>query len=301
MAALLKEESFVKVPGGKIWYEVIGTQKGIPLIVLHGGPGVPHYYIQPLEDLGMDREVVLYDQLGCGKSDNPDDISLWNVDRFVQELEALRKHLGFEKVHLLGHSWGAALAAEYYFIFAKHVQSIIFADPFLSAKIWMKDAKRLLATLPKDVQIKINVHQNSGTYDSEEYKLATQDYYDLYLNRGEKPNPYIEKAKTEFGAQVYRTMWGPTEFHVTGNLMDYDFTSKLPEIKVPVLILCGKYDEATPQSCEYFQEQIPGSEMIIFENSAHHPHLEETEKYLDIVGDYLNRTDKDQDLFNKNL
>src|SRR3989344_990085 len=103
-------EGFIPVQGGKVWYKIAGEPKGIPLILLHGGPGYPHDYLEPLEDLATDRQVVFYDQLGCGNSDKTTDPALWTVDKFVKELQSLIDQLGFEKYHLLGHSWGSALA-----------------------------------------------------------------------------------------------------------------------------------------------------------------------------------------------
>ena len=100
------KEGYVDVPGGKIWYEIVGGGNGLPLITLHGGPGSTHFGFEPLKALAEDRSVVFYDQLGCGNSDRPDDASLWKVERFVEELHILRDALGLDRCHILGHSWG---------------------------------------------------------------------------------------------------------------------------------------------------------------------------------------------------
>src|SRR3989442_3359941 len=106
------DEGFVAVPGGRVWYRSVG-EGGVPLLCLHGGPGFPHDYLEELEGLASDRRVVFYDQLGCGRSDQPDDSSLWTVERFVRELQAVRKALELERLHLFGSSWGGMLAMPY--------------------------------------------------------------------------------------------------------------------------------------------------------------------------------------------
>ena len=106
--------SRLAVPGGQIWYRVVGRGSGTPVILLHGGPGNPSVYLKSLEALGDERVVVRYDQLGAGYSDVVHDTALFNIPHFVEELEQLRRHLALDRVHLYGHSWGATLAVEYY-------------------------------------------------------------------------------------------------------------------------------------------------------------------------------------------
>jgi proline-specific peptidase len=109
-----EEEGFIAVPGGRVWYRSVGEQRNdrAPLLCLHGGPGFTHYYLEPLEALADRRQVVFYDQLGCGRSERPDDPSLWTVDRFVEELALVRTALGLDRLHLFGSSWGGMLAMQ---------------------------------------------------------------------------------------------------------------------------------------------------------------------------------------------
>ena len=109
---LQPHEGFVAVPGGRVWYKVVGSGSGTPLLLLHGGPGATSHYLEPLSALGDERPVIFYDQLGCGRSDRPSDTNLWRVERFVEELKMVRQTLGLRRLHILGHSWGAMLAAE---------------------------------------------------------------------------------------------------------------------------------------------------------------------------------------------
>ena len=106
------KEGKIKIDGYQVWYRRVGNG-GIPLLTLHGGPGAGHDYLEPLEGLATDRSVIFYDQLGCGKSDQPDDRSLWRIERFVAEVNTVRQALGLEQIHLLGQSWGGWLTIEY--------------------------------------------------------------------------------------------------------------------------------------------------------------------------------------------
>ncbi len=108
------DEGFIEVPGGRVWYRAVGDQTdATPLLCLHGGPGFTHYYLEPLETLAEHRRVIFYDQLGCGRSDRPDDVTLWTVDRFVEELAQVHTTLQLERLHLFGSSWGGMLAMQY--------------------------------------------------------------------------------------------------------------------------------------------------------------------------------------------
>lgn len=277
----------VKVKGGKVWYEVIGEGKGTPLLLLHGGPGFTSYYLEPLKALGAEGSVIFYDQLGCGRSDRPDNKSLWKIERYVEEVASLVKHLNLDKVNLLGHSWGATLALEYATKYPEKVSSIIFASPYLSTPVWVKDASRLKKQLPKETQIAINVHEQTLTLSAPAYKKAIELYYKNHIFRKlPLPKVYL-KSMQNAGNQVYLTMWGPTEFFVTGNLKDYDGREKLAKLNLPVLFTCGKYDEATPEACLEFQQLVKGSKVEVFAGSSHHPQLEEEEKYFNTTKKFL--------------
>src|SRR5215472_17903448 len=157
-------EGYVNVPGGRIWYRIVGNGTRTPLVLLHGGPGAPSYYLNPLAKLGDERPVIFYDQLGAGRADKPTDITLWRVERFIQELSELRRALGLKQVHILGHSWGTMLAADYMLTKPAGVRSLILASPALSIRRWLEDAETLKGTLPQSVQDAIARHQSAGTF-----------------------------------------------------------------------------------------------------------------------------------------
>jgi proline-specific peptidase len=287
----MRREGFVSVEGGRVWYEVVGSGDAIPLLTLHGGPGYPHDYLEPLEELSSDRPVVFYDQLGCGKSDRPADPALWHAERFVRELAQVRSALGLKEMHLLGQSWGGMLATDYVLTGVEGVRSLILASAPLSIPRWVEDMSRLRSGLPVDVQEVYNRHESAGFTACLEYQAAMLHFYRRHVCRLDPWPECLERAVAELGIPVYSAMWGPSEFFVTGNLLDYDRTARLGEITIPTLFTCGRFDEATPESTTFFQGLVPGSELAIFEQSAHCAHIEEKPVYLQLVRDFMHRAE----------
>ena len=284
------EEGYVKVTGGKIWYKVFNKEsKSTPLIVLHGGPGSSSHSLQTLHFLSTDRTIVFYDQLGCGKSDRSKDTKLWKKERFVSELEGLRKQLGFKEMHILGHSWGSMLAILYALKYPKRVKKLVFSGPFFSTARWINDTNKLKESLPKETQEIINKHEKEGTTNAKEYKKATTAFYKKFLCRiYPYPKPLQEGIK-QAGKEVYNTMWGPTEFCCTGNLKKVDLTNRLHEVSIPVLLICGRYDMSTPKTTTFYKNKFPKAQMKVLEKSAHTMFLEQPEIYLQAVRSFLQK------------
>lgn len=280
-------EGYIEVPGGSVWYEIVGSGSATPLLLLHGGPGAPSRYLDPLRGLADERPVIFYDQLGGGKSDRPEDPSLWTIERFVQELQAVRDALGLDEVHLFGHSWGTMLGVEYMLSGPEGVQSLILASPALDIPRWLEDTNRLKGQLPIEIQEAIDLHEAAGTTDSEEYQAATMEFYRRHLCRRDPWPVELEEAFANLGWDVYTTMWGPSEFHATGTLAEFNVTDRLAEITVPTLFTAGRYDEATPETTAWFQSLVPGSSLSIFEESAHMTMLDEPERYNEVLRDFL--------------
>ncbi|MCI0433724.1 MAG: proline iminopeptidase-family hydrolase [Gemmatimonadetes bacterium] len=284
-------EGFIQVDGGRVWYRINGSGSATPLLLLHGGPGAPSYYLDPLAALADERPVIFYDQLGAGRSDQPSDTLLWTVDRFVRELAAVRTALGLERVHILGHSWGTMLAMDYMLTRPEGVASLILASPALSIPRWLHDADSLLRTLPDSVQQVVRTHEEAGTTDSPEYMSAVMEFYGRYVWRANPPPPEIDSVFTHFGAEVYGYMWGPSEFTGTGTLRDYDRTDRLGELTVPVLFTAGRYDEAVPSTVAWYQSLVPGARLVILENSAHMTMLDEPERYVEVIREWLSEVE----------
>jgi proline iminopeptidase len=280
-------EGFLNVPGGPVWYQVMGSGTGTPILTVHGGPGGASCSFAALEPLARARKVVLYDQLGSGRSGRPTDRSLWRVDRFVEELDLVRKQLGLKRVHLLGHSWGASLAAQY--VLAKGmdgIESLILAGPLLSTADWIRDADELRKQLPAGVQEALRRHEAAGTTDSEEYRDAEQEFNRRFLSRGNPAaNPLC--AGSTGNRVIYEQMWGPSEFHATGTLRTFDVTRRLHELKVPVLIVVGEFDEARPETASRYRQQIPGARLKVIPNSGHAIFDDQPAATLNALGSFL--------------
>jgi len=222
---------------------------------------------------------VRYDQLGTGRSGRPEDLSLWQVERFVEELDVIRRSLGLEQMHLLGHSWGASLAAAY--VLEKGTQGIVsltLSSPLLSTPLWIEDANTLRQQLPAEVQQTLAEHERAGTTDSKEY----QEVY-----AGERPKRAASCAGAPWSQVIYEYMWGPTEFYATGNLVDFDVTDRLHEIDVPVLFMAGEFDEARPQRVAEFQKLIPGSRLEIIKDAAHASLSKKPDQYRQILKEFF--------------
>ncbi len=283
--------------GHRTWYGVAGEGEEagrLPLLVVHGGPGSSHDYLEPLAALAEGRRVVFYDQLGCGRSDHPHDPSLWSVDLFEAELGALRAALGLERCHLLGQSWGGALALEHAALRPAGIGSLILADPLVCTADWIAEADRLRSELPRDVQGVLRRHEVAGTTGDAAYQQAMLVYYWRHVCRLE---PWPECLQRSFAAleadpEVYLTMWGPSEFHCTGVLEDWDVRPKLEAVTAPALVAGGRFDECTPAIQEDLHRRLPGSEWVVFEESSHMPHLEERERFLEVVARFLRRVEE---------
>jgi L-proline amide hydrolase len=285
------------------WYRVTGDQRPgdpeapAPLIVLHGGPGATHDYLLSLDDLGRDgRAVVLYDQLGNGRSTHFPErgADFWTVELFVRELQNLVETLGLgDRHHVLGSSWGGFLAQEYALTRPAGLRSLVLADTAASFPDFVAEANRLRAELPPEVEATLKRHEEAGTTDDPEYEEACMVFYGRHVCRLDPWPPELIEAFAwiERDPTVYHTMNGPSEFHVIGSIKDWQSKTRLGSIDVPTLLVSGRYDEATPALQETLLSGIPNSEWVLFEESSHTPHVEERERYMQVVGDWLARHD----------
>ena len=271
----------MRTVGGRIpfrgygtWYRDVGPVDGVALLCLHGGPGSTHHYFEPLERLSQDgRRVVLYDQLGCGSSDQPDDPDLWTLELFIDELRTVREALRLERIHLLGTSWGSMLALEYVLRKPDGLVSLTLNSPPTATATWAAEAARLRAPL------------------GEKEAVAEEEFWRRHICRLEPWPDCIRRGRAEKGTQVYETLWGESEWNPDGRLQDWDIRPRLAEIDVPTLITSGRYDECTPELAQVAHRGIRGSEWILFENSSHTAFVEESERFRSVLSDFLERAE----------
>lgn len=284
--------SFIKHKFGKTFYVLHKSKsknKKTPIIFLHGGPGGTHNYFLPLKSLSKDRDVYMYDQIGGGESSAIAQ-KLWTIETFVEELSFLIKGWKLDHFILMGASWGTTLALEYFL--AKEdlrIESIIFQSPLFSTKDWEKDAVGLIKKLPKETQKIINYCHEIEATDSKVYKKAVFEYYLKHVLRDEKLLRKPSKRPNVNGGKVYEYMWGPSEFKATGTLKTYERVSKLKKLKMPVLLICGEHDEATPATVKKYHKIIKHSDFSVIKKASHSIARENPKDLLKVIQDFIKK------------
>ena len=291
----LTTQGFLDILGFKIYYRSFGEPLKGTLVGLAGGPGCELVFLNPLTDLAKHGyRVVLYDQLGCGKSEMPMNRTLFTVEHYVNELEEVRRTLALGKVHLMGWSWGGQLALAYALEHQNNLRSIITTGGLASAPLAFREIQRLKSELPAETVAVMKKYEDLDDYGNPDYQKVVPEFYNRYFNRSQFAQQELKVARHEyareggkFGARVYETMWGKNEFTCLGTLAYWDISDRLGEISVPCLITGGRYDEVTPTVAEDLRRRLRNSRIFIFENSAHVPFWEERDKYVDVVRDFL--------------
>ena len=271
---------YVDVEGGRIWYRVNGADKpGAPLVGIAGGPGVSHHYLLPLVTHADTRPVILYDQLDIGNSDHPGDTRNWTVVRFTEELEHLRVALGYAAITPVGHSWGGTLATEYALSHPDRTAELILVSPLISTTVWTANAKSLVDALPAYLRHIISDCEARGDYDDPGYAHAMEEFYKRHVWRFDVKPPEFQRAFDLFNLDLYRYMWGPSEFTVTGTLTGYDRTGDLASLKMPTLVIGGEHDEARPETLKAIAAHIAGASHAEIKGASHLSFLEEREAF----------------------
>jgi pimeloyl-ACP methyl ester carboxylesterase len=260
-------EGFLERPLGRTWYRITGEGGRTPLVCLHGGPGSTHNYFRPLERLADERPVVFYDQLGCGRSDRPE--VAWGLAVFLEELEQLCEHLELAEIHLLGTSWGGMLALEHALAQPGSVRSLVLSSTLASADEWVVEVKRL----------------RDGIEGEDDEVL--DEFERRHFFRGASEPLELVRMRQERSRAVYEAMWGPNVWTMTGALAGWDLRPRLGELRMPTLIVRGAHDLSTAAISKTLTEGIPHSREVVFAESSHTPVLEETERYLRTLRDFL--------------
>ena len=275
------------VNGFRLFYRNFGTGDNV-LLCLHGGPGAPHDYLLPLGKLSDSKtRVVLYDQLGVGRSEKPKDLSIFSMEYSVEEVEGFRRALNLGKINLFGNSFGGALALQYALKYQQNLKKLIISSGLASVPETVAEMNRLKATLPANVQEVFAKYEAKWAFLHPEYMKAVEVFYHNFVCRLPEWPKEVARTINEISTPVYLTLNGPNEFTIIGKLKDWDITSRLPEIKVPTLITVGKYDEVTPKVAETIRKGIPGAKLVLFEKSAHLAMWDEQESYLRTVKDFI--------------
>jgi proline iminopeptidase len=241
---------------------------------------------------------VMWDQLGGGKSDRPDDDSLWTTARFVQEVDAVRQRLSLGRVHMLGQSWGGMLSLSYALEHPGAVKSLVLSGTPVSVPLLLQSITERRLELGPVEHMQLLRHESAGTIGDAAYLDLVIRMHARMTRRSTPYEPAVSEREFresvlpafEAMGRVYQVMWGAHSFHPTGNLMTWDVSGRLSEIQVPTLVLCGFHDAVTPAMQRIIAEGIADSRFVIFGQSSHLITMErEGDVYLDVVAGFLER------------
>ena len=289
-------EGYMPFMGHHTYYRTVGerTDKA-PLILLHGGPGSTHNYFEVLDRVAEEdgRMLVMYDQIGCGNSYVDGRPELWKAETWVNELIALRKHLGLDTCHLLGQSWGGMLLLTYICGYEHSgVKSDILSSTLPASWLWGIEQARMIKELPEEYQEAIKTATETGDYSSDIYQRAEEEY--MLRHAAGKPDPdgpecLLRKKRT--GRESYVVGWGPNEYTPMGTLKDYDVIDKLKDIKEPCLVINGGNDLCTPYIAKVMYDNIPNSRWELFRECRHMCFVEDNDHYVEVLKEWLNEKD----------
>jgi proline iminopeptidase len=285
-------EGFVEVTGGKIWYRVTGHGNKTPILMLHGGPGGTSYYLNPLMDIGKERSVITFDQLGCGRSDRVTDTTLMTVDSYVEQTKKLLHHLGVNEFYLYSHSWGSMLATEYYLKYRDGIKGLILASPILSSKLWATDADTLIASLPDSISVILRNDIRGLTQDSAALNTAMDFYFKIFGTKKRPLSADLDSSFSQSAQNVSTYLWGTSEFFINGALKNYDRTNDLQNINTPTLYIIGEFDEVRPPTVTYYQSVTPNSTIAIIKDAGHMTMQDNPAENINAISNFLTEQDK---------
>ena len=291
---LRAREGYLPFAGYQTWFRVIGEAEApgrFPVLCLHGGPGATWHHMEPYQALAEGRRVICYDQLGCGNSpvSEPHDPAMWTTELYLAEITAMREHLGLDRCHVLGHSWGAMLGMAYAITRPVGLVSLIAESGPPSVPFWLTELAKLRADLPPEVEEVLRRHEAEGTTDSDEYQETMLVFYDRHVCRVRPWPDWLQRTFDGIAAnpEVYHTMNGPSEFHVIGPIKDFDLLAKLGAVDVPTLLFCGEFDEVTPATVRQAHEAIAGSAFVVLDECSHNSQAERPDAVLGMIRGWL--------------
>ncbi len=285
-----------------VWTKSFGNNPTIKLLLLNGGPGATHEYFECFESFlpAEGIEFIYYDQLGCGNSDNPKDTSMWDLPRYVEEVEAVRKALalGKENFYLLGHSWGGILALEYALKYQEHLKGLIISNMMSSCPDYGKYADDVLAKqMDPKVLDTIRMIEAKGDFDNPKYmELLMPHFYMQHILRmpiDQWPEP-VTRSFGKMNQSLYVTMQGPSEFGIGGNLVNWDRKADLPKLSVPTLTIGAKNDTMDPEHMKWMSTQVQNGSYLYCPNGSHMDMYDDQDIYMAGLIKFLKETNAGQ-------
>lgn len=285
----------------KVWTKRIGNNPKMKLLLLNGGPGATHEYFECMESFlpAEGIEIIYYDQLGCGNSNDPKDTSMWDLDRYVEEVEQVRSALGLSKdnFYLLGHSWGGILAMQYALKYQDNLKSLIISNMMSSCPQYGKYAQEVLAKqMDPKILDTIRTIEAKKDFDNPKYmELLMPHFYAKHILRiplEEWPEP-VTRSFGKMNQSLYVTMQGPSEFGISGKLEKWDVSKQLPSIKIPVLTIGGTFDTMDPEYMKWMSTQLPAGEFLLCPKGSHMSMYDDQAVYMKGVVKFIKEVDKE--------
>jgi len=283
-----------------IWTKRIGNNPKVKILLLAGGPGCTHEYFECFESFlpTEDIEMIYYDQLGCGRSENPKDTSLWDLARYVEEVEQVRISLGLNKdnFYLLGHSWGGILAMEYATKYQKNLKGLIISNMMASCPEYGKYAQNVLAKQfdPKVLDTIRSLEKANDFKNPKYMELLMPHFYAKHICRipiEKWPNP-MTRSFDQINNSLYVTMQGPSEFGISGKLTNWDRSQSLKDIQVPTLVIGASHDTMDPKYMEWMSKEFPKGEYLLCPDGSHMCMYDDQQTYFKGLISFLNKGKK---------
>jgi proline iminopeptidase len=276
----------ISTPKGNfsVWTKRIGNNPKVKVLLLNGGPGMSHEYFECMENFLPDSgiEFIYYDQLGTGFSDNPNDVALWDLPRYVEEVEQVRKALQLDASNfiLLGHSWGGILAMEYALKYQTNLKGLVISNMMASCPEYGQYAEVLAKQIPADALTEIRALEAKKDFNNPRYmELLMPNYYDQHICRIPWPEP-MNRAFSRLNSSLYVTMQGPSEFGVSGKLTTWDRKKDLPKLVVPILTIGAKYDTMDPAHMQWMATQVQHGTYLYCPNGSHMSMYDDQQVYM---------------------
>ena len=291
----------IETPKGKfnIWTKRIGDNPTIKVLLLSGGPGISHEYFECFESFFPKEgiEFIYYDQLGCGFSDDPKDTSMWDLPRFVEELEQVRKALDLnsDNFYLLGHSWGGILAMQYALKYQHNLRGLIISNMMSSAPDYGKYAEEVLGPQfdPKVLDTIRQIEKNGDFTNPKYMKLLMPNFYAKHICRiplDQWPEP-MTRAFARSNQSLYVTMQGPSEFGISGKLAKWDVSKQLNQITISTLTIGGTYDTMDPEHMRWMSTQVKKGRFLLCKNGSHCSFYDDQQTYFAGLINFLKDVD----------
>lgn len=278
------------------YYRIVGdaNPKKAPLVLLHGGPGSSHNYYELLDDYAekSGRQLIMYDQVGCGKSSLPEDESVYVKETWAEELIALRKYLQLDQIHLSGQSWGGMLAMFYLTTYnPQGVKSVMINSSPASIKLWTQEQHRLIKYLSPEDQQAIADAEANNDFTGAKYLAANERYMDAYAWETDKSKLPEPMQRPTNGQRASFIAEGPNEFTENGSISDFEVTDQLYKIQIPAMVTSGTDDLCTPLIAKSVVDHIPGAKWHLFANSRHLALLDQHDEFIAFLDQWLTAND----------